>query len=171
MFEDRFEPIFKAQAEAGLDLSVVMIDVDNFKLLNDTLGHKAGDELLKFIGELLKSGLRQGDVAVRYGGDEFVLILPSARAEDAERVAQRTIAMFGQQAKLIEVERKPSMSAGVASLHKHRAPTAEGLWRMADEALYESKRSGKAQVRVYDPTQHTNRQLPKSKPVHAASQS
>ena len=150
LFNDKFGEIFRAQADAGMDLSVVMLDVDNFKTLNDTLGHQAGDELLKFIGELLKQTLRDNDLAVRLGGDEFILILPSAHAEAAVSVADRTIRMFSQQAKLLDVTPKPTLSAGVASLAKHRAATPDGLIQLADEALYDAKGAGKSQVVMFE---------------------
>jgi diguanylate cyclase (GGDEF)-like protein len=155
LFDDKFEEIFLAQQNAGLDLSVVMLDVDYFKTLNDTLGHKAGDDLLTFAGELLKQCLRDDDLAIRLGGDEFLLVLPSASATDAHRVAQRTILMFAQQSRLLEVDPKPTMSGGVASLTQHHPATPQALLELADEALYKAKRAGKGQVAVY-----SGRQVP-----------
>ncbi len=144
----RFNEIFEAQKRAGRDLSVVLIDVDHFKEVNDTLGHKAGDELLVFVGELLQQCLREEDLAIRYGGDEFLLILPSVHAGNAASVAERTMRLFAQQARVLEVRPKPSMSAGVASMLVHHPSTAEDLLELADQALYEAKRAGKSQVRI-----------------------
>jgi len=155
MFDDKFEEIFHAQSTARLDLCVVMLDVDYFKTLNDTLGHKAGDDLLTFVGELLKQCLREDDLAIRLGGDEFLLVLPSISAADAQRVAQRTILMFAQQSKLLNVEPKPTMSGGIASLMRHRPTTPQKLLDMADAALYKAKKAGKSQVAI-----HSTRRVP-----------
>lgn len=145
---DKFSEIFAAQKKAGRDLSVILIDVDHFKEVNDTLGHKAGDELLVFVGELLEQCLREQDLAIRYGGDEFLLILPSVNVSNAASVAERTMRLFAQQARVLAVQPKPSMSAGVASLLAHHPDSSEQLLEMADQALYEAKRTGKSQVRV-----------------------
>ncbi|HRR86856.1 MAG TPA: GGDEF domain-containing protein [Phycisphaerae bacterium] len=145
---DRFVEIFDTQKRAGHDLSVILIDVDHFKEVNDTLGHKAGDELLVFVGELLRQCLREHDMAVRYGGDEFLLVLPSVTLSNAAAVAERTIRLFAQQAGVLAVQPKPSMSAGVASLVAHMPASAEELLEMADQALYEAKKAGKSLVRV-----------------------
>lgn len=152
LLDEKFEEIFQAQAESGQELSIVMMDIDNFKLLNDTLGHHSGDELLQFTGELLRQCLREQDLAVRYGGDEFMLILPSVSPDQARAIAERTIAMFAQQSRLLAVTPKPSMSAGIASLQQHQPASAEDLLKMADSALYRAKHSGKARVTLYTPT-------------------
>jgi len=151
LFQDKFGEIFQAQRDAGQDLAVVMIDIDNFKTLNDTLGHPAGDELLRFVGELLKQSLRGQDLAIRYGGDEFLVILPAVALNDACSIAERTCALFAQQAKLLPIETKPSLSAGVASLWQHRPESAEALLQFADEAVYAAKKSGKNCVEVFEP--------------------
>ncbi|MGQ9649295.1 MAG: diguanylate cyclase domain-containing protein [Phycisphaerae bacterium] len=148
LLTDKFVEIFDAQKRAGHDLSVILLDVDHFKEVNDTLGHKAGDELLIFVGELLRQCLREHDMAVRYGGDEFLLVLPSVNLSNAAAVAERTIRLFAQQAGVLAVQPKPSMSAGVASLLAHVPASPEELLEMADQALYESKKAGKSQVRV-----------------------
>jgi diguanylate cyclase (GGDEF)-like protein len=148
MLEDRLDDMFAAQREEGNDLSIVMLDVDNFKKLNDTKGHPAGDELLRFIGELLKHSLREQDLAIRYGGDEFILVLPAVAQSDAEKIAQRTILLFTQQVKLLSIEHKPSLSAGVASLWEHKVDTAKELMEVADQALLQAKRAGKSCVRT-----------------------
>lgn len=147
---ERFPAIFDAQKEARQDLSVVMFDVDHFKTLNDTLGHQAGDELIRFTAELLRGSLRQNDLAIRYGGDEFMLVLPSVNSKTAESIARRTGALFSQRVKLIgKLPTRPSLSAGVASLREHAPASAQELIAQADKALYEAKAAGKSDVRVY----------------------
>lgn len=148
MLDEKFDAIFEAQKRAGGDLSVIMFDIDHFKTLNDTLGHQAGDELLTFTGELIRQCLRADDSAVRYGGDEFMLILPGVPVEQAQTVAGRVIALFSQRAKLLEVSPKPSMSAGVASQLNNVPNTAKEIIDLADRALYQAKQSGKNTVRI-----------------------
>ena len=150
LLDEKLGEIFQAQQRSGDDLTVVMIDLDNFKPLNDTMGHKAGDDLLKFAGELLRQCVREDDLAVRYGGDEFLLLLPGASAEDARTIADRTVRLFAQQTRLLKIEPRPSMSAGVASIRDHGPASPETLLLMADAALYTAKRAGKSQVAVYD---------------------
>ncbi len=153
LLDDKLADIYRAQQEAGQDLSIAMIDVDHFKTLNDTLGHQAGDELLQFIGELLRQCLRESDLAVRFGGDEFALILPGVSVTDARTIGERTVRLFGQRTRLLTIALKPTMSVGIASLNAHRPASAEELMKMADQALYAAKHAGKAQVAVYAPRQ------------------
>ncbi len=150
LFDEKIEDIVAAERSRGHDMSMVIIDIDHFKLVNDTLGHPAGDELLRFTAELLSQCLRGNDLAIRMGGDEFLLVLPSTCALDASSVAQRTLGLFSQRAKLLDVSPKPSLSAGVASLQESGATSAAELLRLADEALYSAKRSGKCQVAVHE---------------------
>ncbi|HOA75599.1 MAG TPA: diguanylate cyclase [Phycisphaerae bacterium] len=148
LLDDKLGEIFQAQADSGQELSLVMMDVDNFKPLNDSLGHRAGDALLRFTGELLRQCLREQDLAVRYGGDEFVLILPSVMPEQAQTIAERAIALFAQHSSTLNVKAKPTMSAGIASLQRHRPESAESLLQMADAALYQAKSAGKARAAI-----------------------
>ncbi len=136
--------LFEVQRGAGGELSVVMIDVDNFKRLNDSLGHLTGDALLSFIGALMRSITRKGsDVAIRYGGDEFVLLLPGTTVAQAREVAERLALLFAQRARTIERADPPArLSAGVAALHHDGARSWQELLRLADEAMYAAKRRG-----------------------------
>jgi diguanylate cyclase (GGDEF)-like protein len=152
LLEEKLEDIFVAQRNAGKELCLVMMDLDHFKRLNDTLGHRAGDSLLEFTGELLRQCLRDQDIAVRYGGDEFVLVLPSVTPEQAQAIAERTIAMFNQRSKLLPIKTRPSMSAGIASLQRHRPQSAEDFLQMADAALYQAKFAGKGRAVIYSST-------------------
>ncbi len=150
LLEDRIGPLLAKQRKAGAEMAVVMFDVDNFKTLNDTLGHGAGDELLRFMGELLSQCVREEDLAIRLGGDEFLLVLPCVSARNAKAVADRVIRLFAQRAGLLPVQPKPTISGGVAELLLHRPDTAEALLHMADRALYEAKSGGKFTVAVYN---------------------
>lgn len=149
LLDDKFGQLFARCRETGEDLALVMIDVDHFKSLNDTLGHRAGDELIVFVGELLSQCVREGDMAIRYGGDEFLLVLPGSTVSGAVKIAERVVRLFGQQARLIPVEPRPSMSAGVALLKEHRPATPAAFLQMADQALYQAKKLGKSRVCPY----------------------
>jgi diguanylate cyclase (GGDEF)-like protein len=152
------ESLDRAFAEAqryGHDLACIMIDLDGFKACNDTLGHQAGDEILQRTARVLEASCRRSDIAGRFGGDEFVILLPQTGLARATRVAQRIaqemrfcVPGFGA-----EVEGSPmlSLSMGVATLRHSRPATADELVRHADTALYDAKGSGKNRLIVFDP--------------------
>lgn len=136
--------IFAAQQNSRVELSVILIDVNNFKQLNDTRGHREGDGLLSFVGDLILSSVRKGtDLATRFGGDEFVLVLPGTGVTEACAVARRIIALFAQRVRgMDDVTPPPGLSAGVAGRRVHSAPDWETLLKMADTAMYYAKRTG-----------------------------
>ncbi len=145
--DDEFKTIFEAQRASGHDLSVVMIDLDYFKQLNDTMGHAAGDDVLRFVGELLRQCLRTDDIAVRYGGDEFVMILPGISIDDAGDTTNRLLKLFAQRAKMmVNVDPVPSLTAGIASIARNRPADELELLAFADKALLAAKRAGKARI-------------------------
>jgi len=133
-------------------LSVMMFDLDHFKTFNDTAGHQAGDRVLKYIGELLEARTRREDVPCRYGGEEFVLILPGAPIHVAARRGRE----FGETIResTIEYEGKTlgpiTVSIGVACFPQHGATSAD-LVGAADHALYRAKQEGRDRVIVWDP--------------------
>ena len=138
------------------DLCVLMIDVDHFKTLNDTLGHAAGDELLKAIGQLIRSSIRGEDVAFRCGGDEFVIVLPGCAAEAARAMAQRLTSLVDALGRTLRVPKRPRLSIGTSSLSGIQDATPERLLEEADRELYEiksaRKRGGEGSDAVSDPT-------------------
>lgn len=144
--EAELENVYQEARRSGQDLSVVMIDLDNFKKLNDSAGHKSGDELLRFVGELLRGTSRPEDCAARYGGDEFVLVLPNTGIKHAGLVSERLVKMFAQYASRDRVLRIVTMSAGVASLYTTEAESGDALMHKADEILYAAKARGKNAV-------------------------
>jgi diguanylate cyclase (GGDEF)-like protein len=146
--DEKLEQLFRQQQAAGEDLTLVMFDLDHFKALNDTLGHSAGDEALAFLGELLRGSLRETDIAVRVGGDEFVVLLLGVGPAEAAVTMDRIIRLFTQRASLFEVEPPVGVSAGVASMVADRARSGEHLWSLADEALYRAKGAGRNAVEV-----------------------
>ncbi len=144
--ERELEAIFQRQKERAEDLAVVMIDVDNFKGHNDTRGHKAGDEVLRFLGDLLRGSIRPTDHAIRYGGDEFLLLLPGASLQQAHVVVERIVKLFGQYAATLAKGPGVSLSAGIVALNGHRGDDGHALITKADTALYGAKRKGKNMV-------------------------
>lgn len=131
------------------DLSCVMIDLDGYKQLNDTYGHQVGDELLVLAGKVIRANMRRMDVAARYGGDEFVLLLPHADGAEAAQVTQRIREQFAAASAVVLKRAKGvSMSAGVASLVAHDPPHADQLVAMADAALYSAKDAGRGRTSV-----------------------
>jgi diguanylate cyclase (GGDEF)-like protein len=133
----------------GGNVSLLFIDCDNFKSINDQFGHPVGDQFLRFFATLLLEGVREGDAVVRYAGDEFVILLPNTPLEAAISIAER----------LLETTRSKSMenipalyttiSLGLATYPQH-GMTGELLIKHADDALYISKRNGKNRLTVYN---------------------
>jgi len=150
--DQHLESLFEMQLGLGRALSAIMIDLDNFKTFNDTLGHQVGDALLKFTGALLTGSIRPDDYAIRYGGDEFLLLLPGTDARQATAIADRMIKMFGQYTKSLDKGETVSMSAGVASIPESKCGTGHELIAGADRALYFAKRGGKNKVEAVPET-------------------
>lgn len=148
--EEQLEIILESHRARNCDLCAVMIDLDNFKNYNDTLGHQVGDALIRFAGALLRGTIRPTDYAARYGGDEFLLLLPDADAKQASMVSERVIKLFGQYANRLGKGNAVSMSAGIASWRESECKDARELIAKADAALYTVKRAGKCAVRVYE---------------------
>jgi diguanylate cyclase (GGDEF)-like protein len=144
--EEELERIFGRAKLGKDDLTAMMIDVDNFKQYNDGQGHQSGDGLLRFVGALLRGGIRPTDHAIRYGGDEFLILLPETGVDEAALIGERLVKLFGQYLICLGSNHNLSISVGVASLHEDRATSGHQLVAMADTALYAAKRGGKNTV-------------------------
>jgi len=125
-------------------LGIVMFDIDHFKKVNDTYGHLAGDRVLIHLARLVKPILREGDVLMRYGGEEFCAILPGASVEDSMKMSER-IRFAVQESKVnyAEYEIKVTLSLGITSYPENNVENEQLLLSTADEALYISKESGR----------------------------
>ena len=131
-------------------LSIVMLDLDHFKPFNDTFGHDAGDALLRELAQVIQNKLRKSDICCRYGGDEFVLVLPdSSLADTQQRVEQICVAVKEKQIRnggpLLDAI---TISAGVVGLPEHGSTAAE-LLQAADNAMYAAKQAGRNRIVVY----------------------
>jgi diguanylate cyclase (GGDEF)-like protein len=133
----------------GQFLAALWIDVDHFKKINDELGHAAGDACLAFLGKLLRSSLRDRDCAFRNGGDEFVVLMPGASSDVGTKVAERIRSLFGQLAWPHTGTGRPTLSIGVAAARPGEMDDPRELIRRADEAMYASKREGRARVTAW----------------------
>ena len=123
-------------------LALVVFDLDDFKAINDRIGHLAGDAVLAEVAERVRDVVRSADVACRVGGDEFAVILPESALADADQLYRRVQAAIG--ASPIGQAGRLSLSAGIAELRPEDDPTS--FFERADEALYSAKEAGKAQV-------------------------
>lgn len=127
-------------------LSLAFIDVDNFKLINDTFGHLAGDEVLKAIANFFSNNIRETDILARYGGDEFLLMLPGSTADIAKTMLERLLVLFKRDVKVDtkDTDIKISISIGLAThIGEHDFDNLKGLIAAADKALYKAKAEGK----------------------------
>lgn len=139
----------------GSTVAVVSVDLDDFKDVNDSLGHGVGDQLLQAVAERLTESLAFGDVAARAGGDEFVVVLERAHGEDRVlEVAQKVLSSLEQPFTVEGRELSLTASAGVAFDHD-RTTAAEVLLRNADTAMYRAKQLGKRQAVVFESHMHT----------------
>ena len=140
------------QKRAGVNGALLFCDIDNFKLINDELGHKTGDEVLALLGVLLKQGTRAGDIPARYGGDEFLVLLNDCTPHGAEAAAKTVQENFEKEfnSKLASWDKKEriSLSTGIV-LCRDWDDTPEQTIHRADLAMYKSKRLGKGRVSIY----------------------
>jgi len=153
-FNRRFfaEALDKETARAireNIPFSIIILDVDQFKKFNDTYGHKCGDEVLQVLAQFLQDNTRRGDIVCRYGGEEFVILMPDAPLESAYERADRFRKNFSEVVmEYQDVKLQCTFSAGVATYPIH-ADSGELLLVLADHALYQSKSNGRNQVTVY----------------------
>jgi diguanylate cyclase (GGDEF)-like protein len=152
-FDARIEEEIERSKRYGTAFSVVMMDVDDFKMLNDTHGHLIGDRVLRGIAHVVKAQMRGVDTAARYGGEEIAVILPRTELVNAYNVGERLRAAIAELR--ITTDAEPSevlrvtASFGIAAYPESTASDGEDLVRRADSALYRAKRTGKNRVELF----------------------
>lgn len=144
------------------DLACIMLDMDGFKLINDTLGHQMGDEVLCATAKALSLSCRNSDVAGRYGGDEFVIVLPQAGEDIAVTVAVRIREQFEKQVRILlhqhtDMIEKVTLSMGIAIKSAGELADSELMLAKADHALYRAKNTGKNRILIYNPADTNTR--------------
>ena len=152
LFIDRLQHSLKRREGRGDALAVIFLDLDDFKMVNDSLGHAAGDELLRRVADRLHLVLRPSDTAARFGGDEFAILLEdTAEAFDVIRVAERLVSVLKPRFVIAGREVTARASVGVA-VTSARNVSAEELVRRADVAMYRAKMKGKGSFEVFEPS-------------------
>jgi diguanylate cyclase (GGDEF)-like protein/PAS domain S-box-containing protein len=157
LLQDRLAIALTASKRFNTKGALLFIDLDNFKKLNDTLGHDIGDLLLKEVAKRLKSCVRESDTVARLGGDEFVIMLEKLNhdehnaIEEAKIIANKILTVMGQNYQLADYDYHNTPSIGVTLFHGHESSMIE-LLKQADIAMYESKTAGRNTVRFYKST-------------------
>ena len=143
-FEARLTQDIKDYQEFQTELSIIIFDVDYFKLVNDTYGHQAGDHVLALLAEVAKNTLRGSDILARYGGEEFIILLPNTSVNGSKEIAENLRkavqdTCFDSHTYQIQI----TISLGIASICNIKAPNLDKLIKSADDALYHAKHNGR----------------------------
>ncbi len=143
----RLHEEFERAVRSSLPLGTLMMDIDHFKSVNDTYGHQVGDRILKSIAGVIKTVLREGDILVRYGGEEFLAILPAAASDDLDLIGER-IRRSVEESSVIEGQQtiRVTLSIGGASFPNQSVEKESTLLQLADDSLYRSKETGRNRV-------------------------
>lgn len=157
-FNEHFEVMLIEARERKQKLTLLFLDLDDFKVVNDTLGHHTGDLLLKAVAEKLSVSVRQGDAVYRVGGDEFAMVLPNVDREDAEIVAEKFIRTLGRPMSIEGHTLYVSTSVGI-SMFPQDGSDATTLLRNADAAMYSAKERGKNTYQHFSEEMHEKTSL------------
>jgi diguanylate cyclase (GGDEF)-like protein/PAS domain S-box-containing protein len=150
LFQDRAAHALAQARRSGQVTGVLFVDLDDFKVVNDTMGHAVGDELLAAVGARLAAAVRESDTAARLGGDEFALLIEQAQdSSEVESLAQRIVAAFNEPFPILGGSVLSTATVGVATTED--SADVDELLRHADLALYAAKAAGKRQWRRYQP--------------------
>lgn len=150
-FHQALESSLARLDRSGKRMAILYLDLDGFKRINDSLGHAAGDQVLRQVGDLLRSSLRPYDVLARMGGDEFTALLDGLEhPEDAARIAEKLIELVSVRHRVDGMDVTLGASIGIASFPEC-GRSVDGLMRAADMAMYEAKRAGRQQYRFFSP--------------------
>ncbi len=148
-FDEQITQEVQSARRNGRPLTLVMIDIDHFKHVNDTLGHPAGDTVLRSISTQMCSTLRASDSLCRYGGEEFALILPQLKIEHADILLERLRSAVENTSIAIDDSTKVSVTVSMGAAPLIEGVTPGQLVNMADEALFSSKRAGRNCITCY----------------------
>jgi len=155
LFRDRLEHALERAERSKATLAVLFLDLDDFKLINDSLGHSAGDTLLVEVADRITRALRGGDTAARFGGDEFAVLMEEiTNTEEACEVANRILAALREPLHIVDREVQVRASIGIA-INASGAELSAELIQAADVAMYSAKALGKGQFQVYKPALQT----------------
>ena len=165
-FQEEFDRQLDAVRRYNQQIALLLIDLDDFKTINDAAGHAVGDKALVEISRLLRGGLRRSDRAFRVGGDEFAVLMPGTQGAEAHTVARRILSSCLEPRRDSGFERGFSFSAGIAAAPLMGVSRTD-LYAKADVALYQSKREGRTAVSVYDES-HDDRPLEGERLARAA---
>jgi len=156
-FQTQVKLEFERSDRYGRSLSCLLLDVDDFKKINDEFGHCAGDQVLQRLGQLFGKHLRSSDLKCRYGGEEFVVILPEADSEVAVTVAEKMRRLIAKESfEFADPPLHVTASIGMATSHQRNFASAEELIRAADLAMLQAKREGRNCVRAHYPGIHSD---------------
>ncbi|MEW9798441.1 sensor domain-containing diguanylate cyclase [Alteromonas sp. CYL-A6] len=147
-WQERFDYAFKLARRQGKPITAMMLDIDHFKKVNDTYGHQAGDKVIKTLADVIRQGVRETDLAGRYGGEEFAVVLSDTDADNATTVAERIRSLSESQ--VVEHEGEVirfTVSLGLAQLTPALSSPMQWL-ELADQALYDAKQSGRNCYRI-----------------------
>jgi diguanylate cyclase (GGDEF)-like protein/PAS domain S-box-containing protein len=159
LFTNRVEHTLSRQTREESGLGVIFVDLDDFKMINDSLGHAAGDEVLMQVGKRLLQCVRPMDTVARFGGDEFAVLLEDTRTPEAvAEIADRILGAFDAPIRVDDKDVYIRASIGIATIDAEEAMTsaADELIRNADVAMYMAKREGKGQYRIFEQHMHSN---------------
>ncbi len=152
-FFDTLEREFATQLCNCPPMSLLNIDIDWFKTINDTYGHEAGDKVLQELAGIIRANSRNGDLAARIGGEEYALLLSNADSQRAITVARRIQSAVAEHSFILDENRRVSVtvSIGVCTLEKYPCYSKRKIYSYADQALYHSKRCGRNRISIFDP--------------------
>ncbi|TDY00556.1 GGDEF domain-containing protein [Thiohalophilus thiocyanatoxydans] len=148
--EEKLPEIMREQAVGYPPSSIIMLDIDHFKQFNDQYGHLAGDSVLQRVANVIRDNLREHDAAVRYGGEELILVLPDTSSQNAEQIAQR-LRMLIRENKIetCNGEALPAVSVSIGIYTICQDDTPEKIFSRVDAALYQAKKAGRDRVVIW----------------------
>ena len=147
-FETVLTREFKKLLRYGFSLSCILLDIDHFKKVNDDFGHRAGDSVLKEIAEILTQSVRDVDTVARWGGEEFIVLLPQSSTEDAQHVASRILGAVSEHKFSDVPNRQITVSIGMANANDPSMDSAEKIISVADSAMYKAKSKGRNRIEM-----------------------